>query len=129
MKRTLAGYDKHPPSARNLPLTKPPLAFAPKRHPGHRPEPADAPSAFHPIEVASLLREAGYPDHVIAAGTLHDVIENTDTQSGDLVKRFGPKVALLVTAVSEDPSIEDDGERKAELRSQVARAGDEAVAI
>jgi (p)ppGpp synthase/HD superfamily hydrolase len=66
---------------------------------------------------------------VIAAGTLHDVIENTDTQSGDLAKRFGPKVALLVTAVSEDPSIEDDGERKAALRSQVARAGDEAVAI
>lgn len=84
---------------------------------------------MHPIEVASLLREAGYPDHVIAAGTLHDVIENTDTQSGDLAKRFGQKVALLVTAVSEDPSIEDDGERKAALRSQVARAGDEAVAI
>ena len=129
MDSTLASYDQHPAFARDLPLTRAALAFAAERHAGQRREADDAPFVMHPIEVASLLHEAGYPDHVIAAGTLHDVIENTDTQSGDLAKRFGQEVALLVTAVSEDPSIEDDGERTAALRSQVARAGDEAVAI
>jgi hypothetical protein len=38
-------------------------------------------------------------------------------------------VAALVAAVSDDPSIEDDAERKAALRGQVAGAGDEAAAV
>src|SRR5215208_6219712 len=38
-------------------------------------------------------------------------------------------VAGLVAAVSDDPSIEDDAERKAALRAQVARAGDGAAAV
>jgi (p)ppGpp synthase/HD superfamily hydrolase len=126
---TLAGHDQHPAFARGLPLTRAALAFAAERHAGQRREADDAPFVTHPIEVASLLHEAGYSDHVIAAGALHDVIEDTDTRPGDLMERFGSKVALLVTAVTEDPSIEDDRERKAALRSQVARAGDEAAAI
>ena len=125
----MASHHQHPAFARGLPLTRAALAFAAERHAGQRREADDAPFVTHPIEVASLLHEAGYPDHVIAAGALHDVIEDTDTRSGDLTERFGSKVALLVTAVTEDPSIEDDRERKAALRSQVARAGDEAAAI
>lgn len=83
----------------------------------------------HPIEVATLLYEAGYGDDVIAAGALHDVIENSDTTPREIAERFGSKVALLVTAVTENPAIERDAERKAALRFQVARAGDTAAAV
>ena len=81
------------------------------------------------MEVACLLHEAGYSDEVVAAGVLHEVLEATDVERPELEQRFGPAVAALVAAVSDDPSIEDDATRKAALRSQVARAGDEAAAV
>ena len=83
----------------------------------------------HPLEVARLLHEAGYSDDVVAAGVLHDVLEDTDAERADLDARFGTAVTWLVTAVSHDPSIEDAAERKASLRRQVAEAGERAAAI
>jgi (p)ppGpp synthase/HD superfamily hydrolase len=115
--------------ARELPRTRAALKFAHERHAGQRRETDDAPFVVHPIEVASLLHEAGYPDEVIAAGVLHDVIENTDTKPPEIAQRFGSKIALLVTAVSENPTIADRAERKAALRFQVAQAGENAAAV
>jgi (p)ppGpp synthase/HD superfamily hydrolase len=115
--------------ARELPRTRAALEFADERHAGQRRETDDAPFVVHPIEVASLLHEAGYPDEVIAAGVLHDVIENTDTKPQEITQRFGSKIALLVTAVSENPAIADRAERKAALRFQVAEAGENAAAV
>jgi (p)ppGpp synthase/HD superfamily hydrolase len=118
-----------PEFTRELPRTRDALAFAAARHAGQRREVDDAPFVMHPLEVARLLDEAGYPDHVVAAGVLHDVLEDTDTGAGDLTQRFGPQVARLVSAVTEDPSITDRAERKAALRGQVARAGIDAAAV
>ena len=87
------------------------------------------PFVTHPLEVARLLHEAGYSDEVVAAGVLHDVLENTDAERADLDVRFGTAVTWLVTAVSDDPSIEDAEERKAALRRQVSQAGERAAAI
>ncbi len=41
-------------------------------------------------------------DRVLAAALLHDVIEDTDTDYDDLLKRFGPEVADLVAAMTKD---------------------------
>jgi (p)ppGpp synthase/HD superfamily hydrolase len=84
---------------------------------------------LHPREVASLLRRAGAPAHVVAAGMLHDVIEKTPATASDLRKRFGNRVAALVVAVSEDKSIGNYVARKAALRRQVADAGSEALML
>jgi len=129
MDSTLARRGTRPDFARHLPRTRAALEFADERHAGQRRESDDAPFVTHPIEVATLLHYAGYPDHVIAAGVLHDVIENTDTKPDDIAKRFGSKVALLVTAVTENPAIGDVAERKAALRFQVAQAGEDAAAV
>lgn len=82
-----------------------------------------------PLEVGALLSRAGYADHVVAAGILHDVLENTDTDAVELKRRFGPSVSALVRAVSEDRSIEDEQAGKSALRSQVAGGSVEAAAI
>ena len=111
------------------PLTRDALAFAATCHEGQTRDLDDAPFVTHPVEVACLLHEAGYSDEVVAAGVLHDVLENSPAELGDLEQRFGPEVARLVAAVSDDPSIKDDARRKAALREQVARAGDCAVAV
>jgi (p)ppGpp synthase/HD superfamily hydrolase len=65
----------------------------------------------------------------VAAGLLHDVVEDTDATTEDLRERFGDRVAGLVEALSDDPGIEDKRARKAALRDQVAAAGRDAQAI
>lgn len=111
------------------PLTRDALAFADQRHAGQTRDIDDLPFVTHPVEVACLLHEGGYPDEVVAAGVLHDVVEDTDAELSDLEAHFGSRVAELVKAVTDDPSIEDDDERKAALRRQVAAAGECAAVI
>ncbi len=88
-----------------------------------------APFIMHPLEVASLLYDAGAPDHLIAAGVLHDTIEKTHVVVSELRERFGSRVATLVLAVSEDEHITGYVQRKAALREQVASAGEEALML
>jgi (p)ppGpp synthase/HD superfamily hydrolase len=111
------------------PLTRDALAFAHQRHAGQTRDLDDLPFVTHPVEVACLLHEAGYQDEVVAAGVLHDVLEDTDADHGELEARFGRRVADLVDAVSDDPSIADDAKRKAALRRQVAAAGECAAVV
>jgi (p)ppGpp synthase/HD superfamily hydrolase len=111
------------------PLVRDALAFAARSHKGQTRDTDSVPFLTHPVEVACLLHEAGYSDYVVAAGVLHDVLEDTEVERGELEERFGPEVAGLVAAVSDDPAIEDHADRKAALRRQVAAAGDCAVAV
>jgi (p)ppGpp synthase/HD superfamily hydrolase len=83
----------------------------------------------HPLEVARLLREAGCSDVVVAAGLLHDVVEDTAVSAEELRARFGPDVANLVLAVTEDVRIRSYRTRKHLLREQVRRAGDDAALL
>jgi (p)ppGpp synthase/HD superfamily hydrolase len=87
------------------------------------------PFILHPLEVASLLYCAGAPDHVIAAGVLHDLLEKTTASDQDLRRDFGAQIARLVLAVSDDDRITGFTKRKAALRRQVAGAGDEALML
>jgi hypothetical protein len=60
---------------------------------------------------------------------LHDLDEYTGVGPGELPDRFGNKVALLVSALTEDVEIEAYEERKEEHRQRVASVGAEARAI
>jgi guanosine-3',5'-bis(diphosphate) 3'-pyrophosphohydrolase len=54
----------------------------------------------HPIAVAGLLRYLGSDDAMIAAGFLHDVIEDTDVTPEELEQQFGEEVRNLVEGVT-----------------------------
>jgi len=112
-----------------LPIARAALTFASARHANQYREIDRASFIAHPIEVGSLLRADGQPDEVIAAGLLHDVLEKTGTTRAELQRRFGACIAGLVESVSDDPSIDDYGSRKRELRDRVAHAGSSTVAI
>jgi hypothetical protein len=105
------------------------LAYAVEQHAGQRRDADGAPFILHPIEVATLLADAGAPDHVVAAGVLHDTVEKTSAEPEDLRDRFGPRITSLVMALSEDPEISGYTARKAALRDQVCAAGDEALMV
>ena len=83
----------------------------------------------HPLEVARLLREAGCSDVVVAAGLLHDVVEDAAVSADELRERFGADVADLVLAVTEDARVTSYRRRKRLLREQVRRAGDDAALV
>ena len=105
------------------------LAYAVEQHAGQRRDGDGAPFILHPIEVATLLADVGAPDHVVAAGVLHDTIEKTSTEPAGLRDRFGARVAALVVALTEDPAISGYSARKAALREQVEGAGEEALMV
>jgi (p)ppGpp synthase/HD superfamily hydrolase len=113
----------------DLPLASEAFEFTAERHAGQLREADSAPFLLHPLEVGALLHAFGYPEHVVAAGLLHDILENSDTTAVELRTRFGSPVAGLVEAVSENAAAQDPVERKALLRRQVAAAGAEAAAV
>lgn len=54
----------------------------------------------HPIEVAYILASLQSGPETIAAGFLHDTVEDTDTTIEDIEKEFNPDVALIVDALT-----------------------------
>jgi guanosine-3',5'-bis(diphosphate) 3'-pyrophosphohydrolase len=58
------------------------------------------PYIIHPIAVADLLRDIGASAGVIAAGFLHDVVEDTDVTPEEIEQHFGAEVRALVEGVT-----------------------------
>jgi (p)ppGpp synthase/HD superfamily hydrolase len=118
-----------PPFARDKPVTRAALEWAAGRHGGQRRAVDGAPFILHPLEVAALLSGRDYDDEVVAAGLLHDVVEDTDASIEEIRARFGERVGAIVATVTEDPRIADYGERKSALRAAVAAADRDVLAV
>ena len=58
------------------------------------------PYICHPVAVADLLRDIGASAGVIAAGFLHDVVEDTDVTPEQIEEHFGAEVRGLVEGVT-----------------------------
>jgi guanosine-3',5'-bis(diphosphate) 3'-pyrophosphohydrolase len=54
----------------------------------------------HCIAVATILTEMHVPPEVIAAGLLHDTVEDTEITLHDLRRDFGDEIANLVDGVT-----------------------------
>lgn len=76
--------------------------FAINAHMGQiRKSEPDKPMIMHPIGVGMLLEEYGYDEKIVAAGYLHDVVEDTKYTIFDIKKEFGDEVANLVMSATE----------------------------
>lgn len=62
----------------------------------------NVPMFQHVEEVANILKYAGFSDETVAAGYLHDVVEDTKFTSKDILDAFGKKVAFIVAGHTED---------------------------
>ncbi|MGA1085501.1 MAG: RelA/SpoT family protein, partial [Vulcanococcus sp.] len=58
------------------------------------------PYICHPVAVADLLRDIGASAGVIAAGFLHDVVEDTEVTPEEIEQHFGSEVRGLVEGVT-----------------------------
>lgn len=80
-------------------LYKKALDFATLAHTGQK-RLSGEPYITHPITVAKTLQEWRLDDTAIAAGLLHDTIEEGGAKREDIVKEFGEETAVLVDSVT-----------------------------
>lgn len=117
-------------AAERSPLVRLALETATDAHAGQvRNGSGGMPYIEHPKMVAERLGAAGYADEVLAAGLLHDVVEDSDTTVEELRERFGEEVAALVATLSDDEAIESYRERKQEHRQRIEDVDGDALAI
>ncbi|MEO6815408.1 MAG: bifunctional (p)ppGpp synthetase/guanosine-3',5'-bis(diphosphate) 3'-pyrophosphohydrolase [Edaphobacter sp.] len=74
-------------------------AFSMQQHEGQK-RASGEPYIIHPLEVGQVLAELKMDSTAIAAGLLHDAVEDTDVTSVELGKRFGDQVAHIVEGVT-----------------------------
>ena len=64
------------------------IGFAARAHEGQRRKTGNVPFIAHPVGVAMLLLEMGCADEVVAAGLLHDTVEDTKVSIDDIRQQF-----------------------------------------
>ncbi|HEY2039689.1 MAG TPA: bifunctional (p)ppGpp synthetase/guanosine-3',5'-bis(diphosphate) 3'-pyrophosphohydrolase [Edaphobacter sp.] len=74
-------------------------AFCLQQHEGQK-RASGEPYVIHPLEVGQVLAELKMDSTAIAAGLLHDAVEDTDVTSDEIAKRFGEQVAHIVEGVT-----------------------------
>ncbi len=90
------------------------LAFATRAHAGQVRKFTGDPYIVHPVAVAALLRGREHCAEVVAAGLLHDTIEDCVVTDAVLAEHFGGDVAALVVQVAK-VSTKADGNRAARI--------------
>ena len=83
----------------------------------------------HPLMVGLILQRAGCDDHVVAAGILHDVLEDTATTAEEITRQFGTRIADIVVSVSERDKLLPWEVRKQRLLEGLRHAGPDARAV
>ena len=77
------------------------ILYATVMHQGKVRKLGNSPFILHPLEVAQILSTMTDDQDVITAGILHDIVEDTDGTLSEIEKRFGERVAFLVSSESE----------------------------
>ena len=79
--------------------------FSVRHHLGQR-RASGEPYIIHPLEVAEVLAEMKMDATSIAAGLLHDSVEDTPATSDEIAAGFGDQVAHIVEGVTNIDKIE-----------------------
>ncbi|MEH7273246.1 HD domain-containing protein [Neobacillus vireti] len=105
------------------------LQTASKCHEGQYRKNTDIPYITHPVSVGMMLLKAGYREEIIAAGILHDTVEDTQLALEEIEKEFGLKIARIVEGCSEPDKTLPWKERKEHTIEYLKTASDEVRAV
>jgi (p)ppGpp synthase/HD superfamily hydrolase len=104
-------------------------SFAAMAHAGVVRKWTGEPYVEHPERVAARLSALGFGPEVVAAGLLHDVVEDTHISAAVLAAEFGAKVAELVLEVTKPKVPGNRAARKAAFRAHLAKSSYEGASI
>lgn len=102
--------------------------FALKKHEGQVRKGTNISYITHPFAVSMILKHHNYSDDVVAAGLLHDVLEDTHTTVAEL-RKFGSIVVELVQGASEADTSLPWEERKKRTISELPQKSAEQLAV
>ena len=110
------------------------ISFAVKCHSGQTRKMSKTPYVLHPLEVASIIATMTDDIEIMAAGVLHDTVEDCGVDPREIKERFGSRVAALVQSETEDklslrPPAETWKERKSESLLMLRYTHDTGVKI
>ena len=108
------------------------VCFAAEAHSGAVRKQEKTPYLLHPLEVATIIGTMSADRELLAAGVLHDVVEDAGVAPEELERLFGARVAALVATETEDkrpgtPRAETWEQRKRESLRELSETDDHAV--
>jgi GTP pyrophosphokinase len=83
----------------NIPIIRKAFEFSNWAHKGQKRKSGE-PYVEHCLNVAFILAEQHLDGAAVAAGLLHDVVEDSDVKVEDIAKEFSPEIAQLVDGVT-----------------------------
>jgi len=86
------------------------IRFVAEKHDGHWRKGTAIPYISHLMNVMKILCEHRCPAPVVAAGILHDTVEDTPVTIKDIEQEFGEAIAKLVVAATEADKLEEAAE-------------------
>lgn len=87
------------------------------------------PYIHHLFQTACYLAELGMPACVVAAGLLHDTVEDTDVTPADIEAQFGSHIKNLVIGVTKLGTSENRLERRAKTLKRMFRVAARDVSV
>ena len=100
----------------NLELIQRAYVFAASAHAGQT-RLSGEPYLSHPLAVAYTLAEMGFDEPTVAAGLLHDTVEDTGTTIEDIDEQFGEEVADIVDGVTKISMIPFENKEEAQAEN------------
>ncbi len=87
-----------------------------------------SPYIAHPVSVALVLSRHGFAEEVVAAGLVHDVLEDTAVSAAALRQALGEDVHAIVSSLTEDKALPWEN-RKAQYLKTIRTAPLEVKAV
>jgi (p)ppGpp synthase/HD superfamily hydrolase len=105
------------------------IDFASRAHENQKRKVLNYPYISHPLSVLFLVSKFTDDEDVLVASILHDVVEDTNTNSSDIEIKFGKKVRDIIDVLTEDNIIENIKERKDKQLEKFKKAKNETLLI
>ena len=94
------------------------IVFSVKAHDGMRRRKSEVPYIIHPLEVCAIIGSMTDQQEVIAAGALHDVVEDAGVTIDEIGEKFGARVKELVASETENKREELPPEQTWRIRKE-----------
>lgn len=94
------------------------IVFSVKAHDGMRRRKSEVPYIIHPLEVCAIIGSMTDQQEVIAAGALHDVVEDAGVTIDEIGEKFGARVMELVASETENKREELPPEQTWRIRKE-----------